>query len=120
MELNLIPLRNNLKASVKFQQISDIILERIKTIPDIETQKLSMELISFVCNLIEYYTKHKYKINKENLLLFTLKRLVSLSAEEEVVIKNVIEYLHINKLIKSVGRLNYLIEYGKTALKKRL
>lgn len=120
MELNLVPLRHSLKQSVKFQQISDIILERLKVVPDIEGQKLSLELVSFVCNLIEYYAKHKYKINKESLLLFTLKRIVSLSEEEEKLIKDGISYLHTNKLIKSVSKLGYLLEYGKTALKKRL
>lgn len=120
MELQLIPLKNSLKSSVKFSKISDVILERIKDIPDIEAQKLSLELISFVCNLIEYHTKHKYKLNKENLLLFTLKRVVSLSPEEESVIKNCIEYLHTNKLIKSVTKVSYVSQYLKNALKKRL
>lgn len=120
MDLQLVPLRNSLKQSVKFQQISDIILERLKVVPDIEAQKLSLELISFICNLIEYFAKHKYKINKESLLLFTLKRVVSLTDEEEKVIKDGILYLHSNKLIKGISKLGYLLEYGKTALKKRL
>ena len=119
MDLQLIPLKNSLKQSAKFQQISDLILERLKVVPDIETQKLSLELISFICNLIEYYAKHKYKINKEGLFLFTIKRVVGLSEEEEKLIKDGIAYLHTNKLIKSVSKLKYLLEYSKTALKKR-
>lgn len=119
MDLTLVPLKNSLKQSVKFQSISDAIVERLKQVPDLEAQKLSLELISFICNLIEYYSKHKYKINKENLLLFTLKRVVSLSEEEERVIKDAITYLHTNKLIKSVSKLTYLLEYSKNALKKK-
>jgi hypothetical protein len=120
MELQLIPLKNSLKQSAKFQQISDIILERLKVVPDLETQKLSLELISFICNLIEYYAKHKYKINKEGLFLFTIKRVVSLSEEEEKLIKDGISYLHTNKLIKSVSKLSYISHYLKNKLKKQL
>lgn len=119
MDLSLVPLKNSLKASVKFQAISDVIVERIKLIPDLEAQKLSLELISFICNMIEYHAKHKYKLNKENLLLFTLKRVVSLTEEEEKVVKDGINYLHTNKLIKSVSKFTYALEYGKNVLKKR-
>lgn len=122
MDLNiLVPLKHSLKTTVKFNQISDIIVDKLKLIGDIDGQsKLSIELINFITNLIEYMVKHKYKINKENLLIFSLKRVVSLSEEEEEIIKNTIKYLHDNKLIVKVSKLKYLLEYSKNIIKKQL
>jgi hypothetical protein len=119
IQLNLVPLKHSLKQSAKFQSISNAIVERLKEVPEIEQCKLSLELISFVCNLIEYYAKHKYKINKQSLLIFTLKRVVSLSEEEEKLIRDSIEYLHVNGLIKSVSKVSFAVQYLKNALKKR-
>lgn len=121
MSLNaLIPLKHSLKQNVKFHTVSDKIIEHLKLIPDLETQKISIELINYICNLIEYLVKHKYKINKENLFIFTLKRVVELSDQDEEIIKATIKYLHENKLIKIVSKLSYILEYSKNVIKKQL
>lgn len=119
MDLNiLVPLKNSLKQSVKFQQISDVIVEKLKLI-NIDGNKHSIELINFIANLIEYLVKHKYKINKENLLIFSLKRVVELSSEDEDIIRNTIQYLHDNKLILKVSKIKYILEYSKNLIKKQ-
>lgn len=121
MDLNkMVPLKHSLKTSVKFQSISNEIVEKLKLIGDIDgNSKLSIELINFICNIIEYLVKHKYRINKENLLIFSLKRVVELTSEEEEIIKNTIKYLHDNKLILKVTKLKYLLEYSKNLIKSK-
>ena len=121
MDLNkMVPLKNTLKTTVKFQNISNQIVEKLKLIGDIDgNSKLSIELINFICNIIEYLCKKKYHINKENLLIFSLKRVVELSTEEEDLIKNTIKYLHDNSLIIKVSKLKFLLEYSKNLIKKQ-
>ena len=116
----LVPLKHSLKQANKFQTISDKILLNLKeSIPDIESQKLSVELIEYVCNLIELYVKHSYKLNKENLFIFTLKRVVNLSDDETEFIKKTIQYLHDNKLIKKITSITKGLNLTKSALKKK-
>lgn len=116
----LIPIKNSLKQSVKFQQISDMILEKIKVIPNIIEHRTNIELINLICNIIEYFCKKKYKIDKCNLLIYTLKRVITtLTSDEEEIIKNTIEYLHANKLILSISTFKYSITYLKNFFLKK-
>ena len=115
-----VPLKNSLKQANKFQVVSDKILLNLKAIPNIEDHKLSVELIEYVCNLIEFYIKKKYKIDKENLLIFTLKRVLALSDAEIEVIKQHVHYLIDNKLIKAVTSVQKGLEYAKTFFKSKI
>ena len=116
----LVPLKNSLKQSAKFQTISDKIVENLKVIPELDSHKHSVELVQYVCNLIELYVKGKYKINKENLLIFTLNRLISLNEEDTLFIKQTIQYLLDNKLVKKATVLKKGFEFAKGFVKKRI
>jgi hypothetical protein len=107
----LVPLKHSLKQSFKFQDISSKLLCRLKDIPNVGECKLDVELIKFVCSNIEILCKKKYKIDKLELLLFTMKKLVDLTAEDEQHIKSVVEFLHTNKLIKLPSNL-VVLGYG--------
>ena len=109
----LVPLKNSLQQSSKFQQISDLILCRIKDVPNVEEHKTNNELIVFMCNLIENLVKKKYNLNKLELLVFTLKRAVELSPEDESIVKNAVEFLHANKLINKIATSSQLKQYIK-------
>lgn len=109
----LVPLKNSLQQSSKFQQISDLILCRIKDIPNLSDHKTNNELIVFICNLIENLVKKKYNLNKLELLLFTLKRSVELSPDEEQIVKASVEFLHVNKLIKKISSVSQINQYLK-------
>ena len=117
--MELVPLKNSLKQSIKFQTISDKILTTLKTIPDIDGKKLSIELIEYMCNLIEHLVKKHYKLDKANLLLFTLNRASTLSEAEMIAVKETIQYLHDNKLIKKVPLLSHILQYSKTFFKSK-
>ena len=116
---SLVPLKNSLKQTVKFQQISDKILELLKVVPDIESLKHSNELIQYICNLIELYSKKKYKINKKNLLLFTMNRVLTLTEEDMNTIKSTVQYLHENKPIKKITYLSKILNLGKKSIKAK-
>ena len=110
----LIPLKNSLQQSSKFQEISDKILSRVKDIPNLSEHRTNNELIALVCNLIENLVKKKYNLNKLELLLFTFKRaLPDLTIEEEQIIKSAVEFLHVNKLIKKISTTLQINQYIK-------
>jgi hemoglobin-like flavoprotein len=113
--LKLVPLRNSLKQLSKFEQIANQIVEYIKQIPNLSNEKNNLELIALVCNCIEFLCKKKYKINKENLLIYALKKALGeeFSQEDEVLVKKHIEYLHSNKLIKTVSKITITGEFLK-------
>jgi len=116
----LIPIKNDLKQSVKFQQISDRILKKIEVIPNLNEFKTSIELINLMCNIIEYLCKKKYKIDKANLLVFTLKRVIPNISEDDIEnIKKTIQYLHDNNLIISISTLKYSLAYLKNFFLKK-
>ena len=108
-----IPLKNGLKQSQKFDELSSKLLIRLKTIPNVELSKLDNELIKFMCDNIEYLCKKKYNIDKQALLLHTLKRVVELSPEEENLVKTSIEFLINNKLIKKVSNIENITYIAK-------
>lgn len=113
--LKLVPLRNSLKQLSKFEQIANQIVDYIKQIPNLSNEKNNIELINLICNCVEYLCKKKYKINKENLLIYSLKKALNddLSPEDEVLIKKNIEYLHSSGLIKTVSKLALTSDFLK-------
>ena len=116
----LVPLKNSLQQSSKFQQISDLILCRVKDIPNLIEHKTNNELIVFVCNLIENLVKKKYNLNKLELLIYTLKRAVDINADEEQIVKSAVEFLHVNKLIKKISSLTQINQYIKNFFLKSI
>jgi hypothetical protein len=120
--LKLVPLRNSLKQLSKFEQIANQIVEYIKQIPNLSNEKNNIELITLICNCVEFLCKKKYKINKENLLIYALKKALNdeLSPEDEVLVKKTIEYLHSNGLIKTVTKLALTSDFLKSFFSAKL
>lgn len=110
----IIPLKNNLQQSVKFQQISDELYLSIKDIPEIEKLKCDAQLLEFLCTGIEHLCKKKYKLDKLALLKYTLKRVCELTPEDENLITSIVEYLLANKLIKKVTMLTQSTSFLKS------
>jgi hypothetical protein len=113
--LKLVPLKNSLKQVSKFEEIANQIVEYIKQIPNLVNEKNNVELINLICNCVEYLCKKKYKINKESLLVYALKKALGddFTPEDEALVKKNIEYLHSNGLIKSVSKLALTSEFFK-------
>ena len=110
----LIPLKFLLKEQNKFLTISQKVMKKLDNIVNIDDLKHNPELINFICNLIEYYVKKKYNINKENMLIYICnKAFKSMSDEDTEKIKDIVKYLHNNKLIVKISNSQYLKEYLK-------
>ena len=110
----LIPLKHRLKQSNKFDTISKKIIAKLHEIPDVQDLKIHPELINLVCNLIEYYCKKKYSIDKLSLLIFVMKAIIPNLGDDDINnIKDIVTYLHSNKLIITISSLDYVKQYAK-------
>jgi len=115
----LIPLKNTLLQSNKFKTISDQILCYMTEIPDLEEHSTSNELILLIMNLIEYLVKKKLNINKKDLLLQTMSRAIpTLSDADKIIISNAIEFIHANKLITKITRIDSVKNFLKAYICK--
>jgi hypothetical protein len=90
----------------------------LQLLPNIEELKTHSELIKYVCDVIEKMVKPKHKIDKLKLLLFTLKRLVNLTPDEEELITSTVQFLHDNKLIVGMTKLQKSIKFASKFFSK--
>jgi len=115
----LIPVKNSLKQQQKFQTISDTIIAHIKQLPEPDLK--NVELIKYICDLIEFFVKRKYKIDKESLMIYTIKKLFPEITDEDVsFVKQTVQYLIDNKLIKIVKTSQYIGLYAKNFIRSKI
>jgi hypothetical protein len=81
--------------------VKERIVKRLKECGFVE-KKFATEakVILFVCVLIESAINKDFKLNKRELLIDMFREVYGLSGEDEILIKNTIELLHIGKKIK--------------------
>ena len=105
MNLQIVPLTNNILVDFKKQDIKSKIIQRIQELNlNIPLYKNDQEFLSLVCNLIEYLVKSKKdNINKIELVLLIYQELFGLTPEEQEVLKNNINIIHLQKKIKAVS-----------------
>ena len=105
MNLQIVPLTNNILVDFKKQDIKTKIIERIHELNlNLPLYKNDQEFLTLVCNLIEYLVKSKKdNINKIELVLLIYQQLFGLTADEQEGLKNNINILHLQKKIKKVS-----------------
>ena len=95
-----------LRELITNDDISKVILKKIKEIPNYETLKLDVELTLFLCNLCENIIADKglKKFDKKAFVINLIKDLFSELSEEEIALYDgQIEFLWNNKRIKRVS-----------------
>ena len=105
MNLQIVPLTNNILVDFKKQDIKTKIIERIHELNlNLPLYKNDQEFLTLVCNLIEYLVKSKKdNINKIELVLLIYQQLFGITPDEQEVLKNNINILHLQKKIKKVS-----------------
>ena len=99
----LITPQNGLKSDLKKSEIRDKIIEKISKFENLDKYKIDSEFIKLVCNLIEYFVKKKYSINKKDLFFDVYYKVFpTLSEDEKQSIIKIIQFVfdngHIEKL----------------------
>ena len=67
--MDIIQPENSLKSSIKFNEIKNIIVERIAKFENLPQYKLDIEFLKLIANMIEFQVKKKYGIDKKELLI---------------------------------------------------
>ena len=115
-------LPQNLKVDVKLSNVINVIVEKVKEIPQYDSLSKDIGIILFVANSIENECfKKKYNIDKMKLacdILITL--FPNTNDNEKLVIQRHIQFLFDNKLIKKLSTFILFYRSLKTYLKKKL
>jgi len=119
--MDIIQPQNSLKTSIKFNDIKNIIVERIAKFENLQQYKLDIEFLKLVCNMIEFQVKKKYDIDKKDLLLKIYDQsFVNLTDDEKETVKKNIEFIFQNKHIKKVSYYKLFVCGLSEWIKKKL
>ena len=113
-----LPFKNNMKEHITTAQVVEWIVNKINTIPEVEALKYSPELSVYICSCIEIsFLENQITGDKLEVYTTVYKRVFDISTTDEVVIVNILNFLHRNKLIKSKIPTNILNILKKLILK---
>ena len=103
-DLQIIHLKNNLLLDWKKQDVKNKIITRVNELNiNIAQYKTDTEFLILICNLVEYLVTKKDNINKKELVLNVFVELFGLTAEEQEVLKNNVDIVHLQNKIKKVS-----------------
>ena len=118
---SLIQAENSLKSSIKFNEIKNIIVDRVSKFENLPQYKLDIEFLKLVANMIEFQVKKKYGIDKKDLLIKIYDQaFVNVSDDEKETIKKNIEFIFQNNHIKKVSYYKLFICGVSEWLKKKI
>ena len=104
MNLQIVPLGNNILVDFKKQDIKNKIIQRIQDLKlEIYLYKTDNEFITLICNLVEYLVSKKDNINKKEMVISVFNDLFGLTSEEQENLKNTIDIIHLQNKIKKVS-----------------
>lgn len=105
MDLNLVPLKNNLLIDTTYNSVRDKIILRINELGLQDPKyKNDNEFLALICNLIENLVSKKDKINKKTLLIEIFKLMFNINEDEtELLSKNVDFICNQHNIVKKVS-----------------
>lgn len=104
VDLQIIPLRNNLLVDFKYNEVKSKIIARVNELNLNQVQyRLDNEFLTLLCNLIEHLVIKKDKLDKKALAISIMVDVFGLTEEEKTAVSNNIEFLCGNKMIKKVS-----------------
>lgn len=120
MEAPVLP-KNELAQDIKLAEIKNKIVERLNKIENLQQYKLNNEFLVLACNLVEYYVKKKYNIDKMNLVLNIYDCIFSdFTDDEKTAIRQNIQFIWNNGHIKKIAYYKLFYCGAKEWLKKKV
>ena len=88
-------------------ELSKSIIVKIQAMPDLPDLKLDLDVILYVCNLIENNIKQNENksIDKKKIVIDIIQKFTPLNAPEVIILNKMIEFLHSNHLIQNVSKI---------------
>ena len=117
---HLIPLKNSLLADQKYNEALNLIVDRIRKMPDYMKYRSDIECLLLICSLIEHIVIKGDGTNKQELCLECLNTIFNLSAAEIETAKNSIEFLMNHNRIKKLNSFYVILKNCLDFLKKKL
>jgi len=104
MQLEIIPLKNNILQEVRFNEVKDTIVLRLQHLKLLDKKHmLDPEFLIYLMSSIEYLVNKKDKLNKQELIFSILKDVFNAQEEEILAIQKIMDFLLANKAIKKVS-----------------
>jgi len=99
--LNDISIRGSAKETVSKEQMIQWIVTQVNAIGNTESLKYNVELVVYISSCLEIACKqNNLRVDKLECLISVYKELFDMSPHDEVVIIQILDFLHKNKLIK--------------------
>ena len=91
----------------KLSELSKSIVARIQAMPDINELKLDLDIVLYICNLIENNIKQNEgkSIDKKKIVVDIIQKCTPLNAPELLILNKMIEFLHSNHLINKISKI---------------
>jgi hypothetical protein len=91
----------------KLSELSKSIIVKIQAMPDLPDLKLDLDVILYVCNLIENNIKQNENksIDKKKIVIDIIQKCTPLNAPEVIILNKMIEFLHSNHLIQKISKI---------------
>ena len=98
---------NKTKHLVKLSEISKGIIAKVQAMPDLNDLKLDLDVILYVCNLIENNIKQNEtkSIDKKKIVVDIIQKCTPLNPPEILILNKMIEFLHSNHLIQKISKI---------------
>lgn len=109
--MDLVRFKRGLARSDLERRLSEMLEEKVKSLPDFSKLKLNPELILLVCNMVEEGGDKKHNIDKKELVMKVLDNIFHYGESEKHLLDDQIEFLHATKKIKKVKLLVKIIHY---------
>jgi len=120
MEAPVLP-KNELAQDIKVAEIKNKICDRLNNIENLQDYKLNNEFLVLATNLVEFYVKKKYNIDKMNLVISIYDRIfANLTDDEKTTIRRNIQFIYNNGHIKKISYYKLMFCGIKEWLKKKV
>jgi hypothetical protein len=121
--LEFIGVTPNLKNHIIENKIIEIIVEKVRAVPQFETLKRNMDLVLFICDIIENLvfennikSKYKPKGYKLQIAQTIFDRLSWNKPEDKDFLNNAVAFLHSSGRIRKISFVKRILAFGKRFL----
>ena len=91
----------------RLAELSKGIIAKIQAMPDLNDLKLDLDVILYVCNIIENNIKQNEtkSIDKKKIVVDIIQKSIPLNPAEILILNKMIEFLHSNHLIQKISKI---------------
>lgn len=105
-------IRGSAKETVSRDQMVTWIVEKVRSISNPDALKYNVELVVYISSCLEIACKeNNLNVDKLDCLLSVYKELFEMTTHDEVIIIQILDFVHKNKLIRD--KVNKLVVYFK-------